>query len=1758
MYTISVVAHVDRWPRNDVGTGEDAWLCFSINLSAGIDFSQVGPGELADHSRDLYEAVGRHLRPWLWAVNALKVVMVDSKKGTAEQLKEAVRVDQLPDGKPVRQAIGALVTDAQKQAWFVVLEARLEKLRVRQNDSYVVYKDTFSFPVVNASGTNIGKPTNYEYNEDDPARAKPATRAATHRWVMEVMDMSTAPAPLPHAANLTHFFWIKRKVLANYDYVAALPAVAFRVGDAERIPKWKPDTTPDWLNSAKSAPRRINPEDNRSVLIWEYEAKEPAVPVVGYVNVAPVSLAEVNDGWVALEKGLYGEDWLAELEPRLANLFDLPRLVLEYLAALAANLTPESVAGGASRLASPNAEAPVIAVAAAVAESVAQVEKAARELLPFLKATLRDLVQTGAGCGRRLMPGEWRLDREIETSLAGDVIRELLRVRGRMDDQEKADFLMGARAALAKLELWERDVGAVRSWWNEVLGRIWKAAGRGVDAVTDAQDAAPAEVPGYNVLRAWYARLTEEEHVRSLVLEQWDKALDVAASAVGVGVATAGALAGSDVGAAGAAHVAGSVIASSWWQSYRLTVRDKVLPALAIRKRLALMHLGVQWTQILPAARAGIGGDQEALAGSIAKQLFALEAGPPATVTGALARYVEDRMQLALDGRVFDDLPMSEAAVSPEVRFGFYIWLAGYVNLAVRAAVGQFAATGSAATAGSTQPDAIVVQAAPATSAGPDASDEDVSDEMRRLSGVGVLAWNEKSDRPLCLSLARVCAPGGIETLAQLTVVPSRLVYRNDLRRCLISYENEPLSSRSPAGALARNHALQDQQALDYPEWLHFANVYGRESHTPAPAEPSPKLPALRFGATYNVAAFQVGVVGNLPRSLCVEQFFPVALKPRLAANDLLNPIEEPYYVRHRYLRGVAVGPLRLESDARAARAAPGTSADSKGPGQLGDRLDLPAIPAGVRPLTRSLLALAADQGWAGTGKFLEAAQDLSKSLVLLIPGTDRQVWDTRIGKTEWGFYVRCPAVDIRVWDRSFDFVDAAAGDTQRTREQRRRVWAETFALLDQPNPPEGSDVTLDDPVVRGITATLTRFGATTPGKLEHLTFQKWPGVTGIKAEQARPLSVKIKARAGGGATMEREPDGSGLVVEVPEGEVWKLELWATVPKDMAGLFQPQVWRTLKGEMLDDPVLAALRPFYLEVATKTMPEPAELYRALRTRSLPGGAPGNPREVWPDPGPRVDPVVSDNSMRTGWRIEAALDPTRVAGEAREKFQWVQRVHVMVQRWRWNGRPLRDSIALPADSSGTTSFTPQGLFRAADQAGADDPEQLITWDGRLFGDRPAADYRGHDAFVDFPDLVRPGMPKGAYRIFQQDVAGDPGALYFRFAVQVSSRYEGLLRSPPADSRGGRGDVEFDAWRRLIVRCRYDKEIPPPRLKLVLPLTDVREFSGDKTPGETTPGLLVVLSEPWFQYGGLAEELTVEVAAADDPVLPHTAQVPSRRSELGPDSLVTADAPVIVPPGDGLAGTGSSGWYSFDYLPAYGPLGHTFDLDTTSPLFVNTSFIVPAPSLVPLDPGTGRPRDDLSWYFIKLRFRRRIAKEGHVAPPEVSESEPTAPVWAQFLPPSSWYWRRRHNAADERVSVKDMRLRVRGAEPRRDWLIVNPMAPDEPLDLAPTKVPAEPERFLLFVLLTRRLYDALGHLNQEEFVAFRPLDKGLIRSVSFPDRAVMRARIVEAQVLPGSKMLSGNVDADLFTRYFFPDGSGAEAEARCTRMSGPIDMI
>src|ERR1035441_184071 len=129
-----------------------------------------------------------------------------------------------------------------------------------------------------------------------------------------------------------------------------------------------------------------------------------------------------------------------------------------------------------------------------------------------------------------------------------------------------------------------------------------------------------------------------------------------------------------------------------------------------------------------------------------------------------------------------------------------------------------------------------------------------------------------------------------------------------------------------------------------------------------------------------------------------------------------------------------------------------------------------------------------------------------------------------------------------------------------------------------------------------------------------------------------------------------------------------------------------------------------------------------------------------------------------------------------------------------------------------------------------------------------------------------------------------------------------------------------------------------------------------------GQQTPGLLVVLNEPWYDWAGLAEQFEVQVASVTDPL-------GNSYLQAGPDPVVSN--PVQAP--------GTPAPITLEANPtAIGPIGFTSDTNTNAPLFAITSFIVPAPRQQDAD-GTLTPIE-LSWWFLQAAVQQNPQSRRH----------------------------------------------------------------------------------------------------------------------------------------------------------------------------------
>lgn len=395
----------------------------------------------------------------------------------------------------------------------------------------------------------------------------------------------------------------------------------------------------------------------------------------------------------------------------------------------------------------------------------------------------------------------------------------------------------------------------------------------------------------------------------------------------------------------------------------------------------------------------------------------------------------------------------------------------------------------------------------------------------------------------------------------------------------------------------------------------------------------------------------------------------------------------------------------------------------------------------------------------------------------------------------------------------------------------------------------------------------------------------------------------------------------------------------------------------------------------------------------------------------------------------------------------------------------------------------------------------------WEAREFGSRSDNDYL---AVPMQAKLTNAGDGSRAFE-FTEYLSGpnakkeDLRALHYRFKARATSRYAGMLPEPEAESL---------SWKSCFVPCRVLEQPPPPSIKLILPLTESFGSSGTSN----TAGLLLVLRGPWHEIGGIGENIEAEVVSVKygghsyyefgaDPILSGVGEVPDQSLNLK----------------DGIRG----------------PIGHTFDRVLDAALFTSTSFIIPAPQIK-------GAQHDFSWNFCKLRFRRVIKVNQGLQLNSVF----TEPVWVQYLPE---FFLTDLGA----IKFENLRLNLKNGN-----LSVADATSGKTAGLEPQKAPSSNAVFELYLVLTRRVFDATGRHDEEEYLGlyYRQGDEW-IRAKSNeprPDLGVsdrLLARIIEVQRRVSND--SGFTQEDAFWNALF-DRSGTITDgkrARIVRISEPI---
>ena len=547
------------------------------------------------------------------------------------------------------------------------------------------------------------------------------------------------------------------------------------------------------------------------------------------------------------------------------------------------------------------------------------------------------------------------------------------------------------------------------------------------------------------------------------------------------------------------------------------------------------------------------------------------------------------------------------------------------------------------------------------------------------------------------------------------------------------------------------------------------------------------------------------------------------------------------------------------------------------------------------------------------------------------------------------------------------------------------------------------------------------------------------------------------------------------------------------------------------------------------------------------------------------------------------LKATFDSTNVltlkADAIGKPFQLdLNKVEVSVQQWLWDGRPLYEAdtdgrLCIPRRSG--FPFYSIGAWSKSD----------FPADGMLFGTRRDSDAVIHSTFVNYSGATKT-------QVFSRDLTSLQGAQYFRFAVRAFSRYAPLLRSDHFLDSSIPSDLKSPKrWVRHVVPCRYNQLVPKPAIQLILPITEsltALDAAGGADPAGSYPGFLVALQESWYdpKTAGMAQFLESEIIQVAFPDNPD-----ERRYQFGPDPLIDmSDDPY--------------GDFTINLPRPEGPIGSTFD-DSGSPApeFTKCSFFQAAPTFPSLpEVDSSHPSNDLSFHFLKIRFRRVIVLGGRecdcpASPPapgntyEVRQriqSDWSDAHWAQVLPAANRWrcqffeWDAAHKPAWGDVQWLNLTALAPTKMPlawsltdrsfKWNGRLVYPLCTARaPIAAGSDGAAPTDARFSLFLIVSRVVTDVFGSHDQESFETLFPLNSPASISWNAEWRPHL-VRIAEVQHR-GALDISGDDVMAKFTEALFPSrklyagwtmdqaantiDNSADAKARIVRISPPVPV-
>jgi hypothetical protein len=961
-----------------------------------------------------------------------------------------------------------------------------------------------------------------------------------------------------------------------------------------------------------------------------------------------------------------------------------------------------------------------------------------------------------------------------------------------------------------------------------------------------------------------------------------------------------------------------------------------------------------------------------------------------------------------------------------------------------------------------------------------DHSAKDESDSLRSISGLCVLmrqSGDPNHPNPWrCLdagipiaNLASTTSnpyPPAITNSSDTRVIPVPLHNQDGLRQATLTYNNQPLMSRSPAHIFSDGLVPKQKSSGNSDRLISFQHPSVTQGLDPAELEQW-KIPGLAFNHSYDFLLGSISNSGALPPA-----FADPAGGPGVLNFSAINPMggdgkpaPSPFPATIPgvpYRRTVPIADLRFYSSF-SGDGSEGSSPDS---GSF-DKLRLPPIPDDVHPRAQEVYLSAA--AVASTGSTPDKP---TTPLVMLTPYAVATP-TTAPAISKFTLSVRKPTTDFLTWDRTQAALDhSAPGTNSKIRQDRVNAWElfHRFARSEKSN----YNLALEDPAIGSLTLSVSAIWS--PNKLtgnpdnpigpngSDITLS-WadarisdptgpPPLKPPTSIQSVTPSIDIEITASQGLTTPSivKSSSSKWTVTLPPGSIAQIQLTPNLKPNMdqhfaAGILpdKPKAYRIL-----------------VETACADLPQRDDLYKAFN----------------------VFPSLTPASNTVNFSLTAPANSPA----------WLQvsRVDLLTQVWRWDGRPFQrfpfsDVARIPYDN--TAAPIPKQTFT----------DKLSSWELETYTTRTVSDSTARP-------MTRIKASNPTFEA-QDDRGTELGATYYRAAVTAYNRYGSLVpdtvisKNNPLVALKARSCSTLNEvasipgmdgnWMRRFIPARMSADasvpagfVPPkPAIKYIVPLTGASTVSEP-----AASSALVVVQGPWFAIAGLAEDICAtittsspKVSSIDPPPIP----------EAGPDPILYTgtklDLPKTFEP------------YGSPFTPPdadphfHGPVGHTFDISDVNPLWVTTSFV--------LDPPASNGNAAQEGTFARIQFARKICKEGVVVQKAAStdakgstvpaslmpsnidfDSNATDPVWIQFLP-SRFFPNPKSSDRSLDESFDNLTLNYNSGT-----ITVNPQGDKNPitLNLNQHSIGTSNLSHLAYgLLITQLVPDLLGRPNQERFV-------------------------------------------------------------------------